>query len=278
LKLNPLQIAGYPAPARLAIFVLALLCLWVPFAGPIYAIVSDSNLTSILTMVILYGEFILLVRWWGRHVYQQPHLLRSYGLQLTRQNAREILRGLAIGFFSLLAIFALQGMLGWLVWKTPDISLPKIILEGLIVSLGIGFAEELLFRGWLLDELQRDYTPTASLWADATLFALLHFIKPAAEMLRTLPVFPSLLVLGLALVWAKRSRSGRLGLPAGLHAGLVWGYYIINVGQIARYSGKVPEWLTGIDRNPLAGITGLLFLGTLAFFMWRASSDLKPQM
>ncbi len=229
-------------------------------------------------MVILYGEFIFLVRWWGRQVYRQPHLLRSYGLQPTGQNARELLQGLATGFFSLLAIFALQGMLGWLVWKTPDISLPKIILEGLIVSLGVGFAEELLFRGWLLDELQRDCTPTASLWADATIFALLHFIKPAAVMLRTLPIFPSLLVLGLALVWAKRSCCGRLGLPAGLHAGLVWGYYIINVGQLVRSSGKVPEWVTGIDRNPLAGIAGLLFLGALAFFMWGGSRNFKRQM
>jgi membrane protease YdiL (CAAX protease family) len=262
----------------MAIFVLALLCLWVPFAAPIYAFVSDSNLTSILTMVILYGEFIFLVRWWGRHVYRQPHQLRSYGLQPTRQNARELLRGLATGLFCLLGIFALQGMLGWLVWKTPDFSLAKILLEGLIVSLGVGFAEELLFRGWLLDELQRDYTPTASLWADATIFALLHFIKPAAVMIRTLPIFPSLLVLGLALVWAKRSRCGRLGLPAGLHAGLVWGYYIINVGQLVRYSGKVPEWVTGIDSNPLAGIAGFLFLGALAFFMWGYSRNFQPQM
>jgi membrane protease YdiL (CAAX protease family) len=144
-----------------------------------------------------------------------------------------------------------------------------VILEGLASALGIGFAEELLFRGWLLDELQRDYHPRVALWADSTLYALLHYIKPLQEILRTWPGFPGLLLLGLTLVWAKRSRRGRLGLPIGLHAGLVWGYYIINVGQLVQYSGQVPEWITGVDRNPLAGVMGLLFLGVLAFWMRR---------
>jgi len=101
--------------------------------------------------------------------------------------------------------------------------LPQVILEGLIVALGIGFAEELLFRGWLLDELQRDYRPRVALWVDALIYAALHFIKPLAEILRTLPGFPALLLLGLTFVWAKRSHRSRLGLPIGLHSGLVWG-------------------------------------------------------
>jgi LPXTG-motif cell wall-anchored protein len=53
----------------------------------------------------------------------------------------------------------------------------------------------------------------------------------------------------------------------GLHAGLVWGYYILNVGQLVQYSNQVSPWITGVDRNPIAGVMGLLFLGTLAFWM-----------
>jgi membrane protease YdiL (CAAX protease family) len=145
------------------------------------------------------------------------------------------------------------------------------------VSLGIGFAEELLFRGWLLDELQRDYRPKTALWVDAAIYAGLHFIKPLSELIRTFITFPALLLLGITLVLAKRARGswegnfwrGRLGLPIGLHGGLVWGYYIINVGQLIDYPNQVPEWVTGIDRNPLAGFMGLLFLSALAFMMQR---------
>jgi threonine/homoserine efflux transporter RhtA len=86
-----------------------------------------------------------------------------------------------------------------------------------------------------------------------------------------MPQFAGLVLLGLALVWAKQSRHGRLGLAIGLHAGLVWGNYIINAGQLVQYSGQVPAWVTGIDKNPLAGMMGLLFLSGIALRMRQAA-------
>jgi LPXTG-motif cell wall-anchored protein len=58
-----------------------------------------------------------------------------------------------------------------------------------------------------------------------------------------------------------------LGKSIGLHAGLIWAYYILNVGQLIKYTGTVPDWLTGIDKNPLAGVMGLLFLTILAIWI-----------
>ncbi|HEY9891306.1 MAG TPA: LPXTG cell wall anchor domain-containing protein, partial [Candidatus Sericytochromatia bacterium] len=81
----------------------------------------------------------------------------------------------------------------------------------------------------------------------------------------------SLLILGLTLVWAKRSTRGLLGLPIGIHAGLVWGYYILNVGKLVEYSHQVSPWITGVDGNPIAGVMGLLFLSFLAFWMRKRS-------
>lgn len=220
-------------------------------------------------MVLLYGEFIILLKLWGNYVYNQPHLLRHYGLEMTRLNGVGLLRGLAIGVISILILFGLQGNLGWLIWQQPKVFFLKLILESLIVGLGVGFAEELLFRGWLLDELQRDYSKSVALWVDAIAFAALHFIKPIEAIIHTLPQFPALVILGLTQVWGKRSCRGRLGLPIGLHGGLVWGYYIINVGELIRYTGQVPDWVTGVNKNPLAGVMGLVFLGVLASWMKR---------
>ena len=265
------SLATYPAPIRLAIFLLSLLSLWLPLAVPIYWLVEDPNTVSIATMVLLYGEFLLLLQFWGRKVYRQPRLLKSYGLERTKQNGLDLLKGFSIGLVSLLCLLVLEGLLGWVELQALPIFQPRVILEGFLVALAIGFAEELLFRGWLLDELQRDYTMRASLWCDAFLYALLHFIKPLQEILRTWVEFPGLLLLGLIFVWAKRGSQGRLGLSIGLHAGLVWGYYIVDVGQLVRDSGIVPGWVIGIDGNPLAGMMGLLFLGAIAAFMFRAS-------
>lgn len=264
------NIARFPAPIRLLLFVVALLMLWLPIAAPIYWLSADQNAINILTLPLLYGEFILLVRLWGKYIYLQPNLIQQYGIERTKCNGWELLTGLSVGTTTVLSLFLLEGWLGWLLWLQPDIFLPQLILEGLVIALAYGLAEELLFRGWLLDELQRDYHPRLALWANALLYAILHFIKPLSEILRTLAQFPALLLLGLALVWAKRYRQGRLGLPIGLHAGLVWGNYTITVGQLVHYSGRVPDWITGIDKNPLAGTMGLLFLGIIALWLGRS--------
>jgi membrane protease YdiL (CAAX protease family) len=267
MKINMAQIAQNPAPLRLGCFILVLSLLWLPLAVPIYLLVSDTNLESILTLVILYVEFIFLLKLWGIQVYQQPKILTNYGLEFSRLNGVNFVQGLAIGLISILIVFSLQGLLGWLVWQQPKVFLLKIILEGLLVGFGVGFAEELLFRGWLLDELKRDYGLSLATWIDAILFAVAHFIKPLEAIIHTLPQFPSLVLLGLTQVWGKGSCRGRLGLPIGLHGGLVWGYYIINVGGLTKYSGIVPDWVTGVNNNPLQGIMGVMFMGGLAWWM-----------
>lgn len=269
MKIHFPAIASYPAFIRLGLFLLTLLLLWIPIATPIYAWGGDANTITILTMGLLFVAFLVWLQFWGRLVYQQTNLLKTYGLSVSRRNSLELLKGLDIGLLLTLTLFFVEGKLGWLVWQNSD-QLPRVILEGLITALGVGFAEELVFRGWLLDELERDYSRKVSLWISSGLYALLHFIKPLPEAIRTFPQFPALLLLGLTLVWAKRGSRGRLGLPIGLHAGLVWGYYIINVGQLVRYSDRVPPWIIGIDGNPLAGLMGLMFLGAIAFAFWRS--------
>jgi uncharacterized protein len=271
LKINFLRLSQYPAPVRLGIFILTLLLLWLPIAAPIRLLVRDDNLVTILTMPLLYVEFILLLRLWGKKVYKQTQILRHYGLERTPQNAMDLLHGLAIGLINILILFGVEGLLGWLVWQKPSIFLLRVILEGLIVALAYGFAEELLFRGWLFDELQRDYNLNVVVWATAIIFAVTHFIKPLPEIIQTSPQFFGLLLLAFFLVCAKRWRRGRLGLSIGLHAGLIWGYYIINVGQLTKYSGAVPDWVTGVNQNPLAGLMGLLLLSVLALWMGRKS-------
>jgi uncharacterized protein len=265
---------------RILAFIMALLVIWLPIAAPIALSIPDANTVTLLTMPLLFVEFLVLIRLWGKWVHDDPRILKGYGLINSRQNGRECVAGLGLGFFSLMVLFWVQGGLGWLDWKMPTQPLVALVMVGLLVGLGTGFAEELVFRGWILDELQRDYSPPVVLWGSSLIFAVLHFIKPIAEVIRTSPQFFGLVLLGMALVWAKQSthslqwsasslrhHQGRLGLPIGLHGGLVWGYYVINVGNMVAYSGRVPQWVTGLNNNPLAGCMGLVFLGAIALYM-----------
>ncbi|NJM19817.1 MAG: CPBP family intramembrane metalloprotease [Richelia sp. RM2_1_2] len=273
MKINLVSLAQRPAPIRLGCFVLCLLLPWLSYAAAIYLLVKDENTRTILTMGILAVEFLFLLPWWSKYIHQQSQTFSNYGLEFTRLWLVELLRGIAIGLISILILYGLQGIFGWLIWQQPSFSVVQLVLEGLISALGIAFAEELFFRGFIYDELQRDYDAKTVIWAVAIIFALLHFIKPLPEIIRTSPQFLGLLLLGLACVWAKRSCRGRLSLPIGIHGGLVWGVYIIEVGKLIKYTGTVPQWVTGIDNNPLVGIMGLLGLILLA--LWTRQKQLK---
>ena len=278
--LNLGNIKNYPAPGRMFSFLLVLILLWLPGLTLIYLVMGSTqnledpgtkNLLSILTMGLLAIEFIALLPWWGQKVYQHPNLYSRYGLVFTRQNGLLLLKGLAIGSCFTFALFITQGLLGWLTWQSPRSPILQLLLEGSATALGTALAEELFFRGWMLDELDRDYSPTIALITDAGLFASLHFIKPISVMLASLPQFPGLWLLSTVLVIAKRQHRNLLGMSIGLHAGMVWAYYVINVGHMVKYSGRVSDWITGINGNPLSGLLGLIFLGILAVFMSNSS-------
>lgn len=273
-EINLSRIATSPAPLRLGYFLLNLSLLWLPFAVPLYLFMPDANLGSILALVVLYIEFIFLLRLWGKEVYQQPHILQNYGLIFSRRNGVDWLQGLAIGLILVFVLFSVEGWLGWLVWQQPSaIVLRQVVLSGIPTGIGFGFVEELLFRGWLLSELERDYSLSVAMWITTLIYAVAHFIKPLPDIINSLPQFFGLLLLGLILVWAKRRRKGRLGLSIGLHGGLVWGYYIIDVADLIKFTNVVPAWITGINNNPLAGMMGLVFLSGIAVWLRSGSKD-----
>ncbi len=258
------KLADLPLLLRLGCFVLALVAVWLPLAGPIYLIWGTGNTVSIITMLLLYSEFVWLLRIWGKHLYQKAHPLRYYGLEWNARFRRELLLGLVVGFLTLMTMFGLEGGLGWLTWQPPSANLGRVIVEGLAIALGVSFAEELVFRGWLLQELERDYSLPIALWVTSVLYVLLHFIRPLEAIIATWTQFLGLTIMGLSYVWARRLCRGRLSFAIGLHGGLIWSYYIINVPDLVQYSGRVPLWVTGIDNNPLAGLIGLAFLTSIA--------------
>nr|WP_237743650.1 type II CAAX endopeptidase family protein [Pleurocapsa sp. PCC 7319] len=259
-----------PTSLRLLIFIGVLSILWLPLAIPInWLLRHDSNLATIVTMAVLFLELLCLWQLWGKLVYGETNIFARYGLEKSGRNSREFLSGLAIGFWVCLGLFIVEALLGWIEVKTPSANLLKIIAEGLLSACGISLAEELLFRGWLLDELQQGYNKKQCLWIGAIMFALAHFIKPVAEIIRTGVTFPALVMLGLILTLAKYQHSDRLGTSIGIHAGLVWSYYIVNVGELIQYTNQVPVWVTGINGNPIAGVMGLIFLTALMLVMTR---------
>lgn len=260
------KISKFSAPVRLCVFIGALAIVWLPLAIPIYWLLSkDPNLVSILTMTLLFIELLFLWHFWGRLVHSEPHIFTRYGLIKSNRNTREFFQGLAFGFWLCLSLFITEAVFDWIKFVPSSSNLLKITVEGFLSAVGIALAENLLFRGWLLDELRRDYGQKTCVWVTAIAYAVAHFLKPIEEIIRTAVTFPALILLGIALVLAKYKHGDRLGGSIGIHAGLVWGYYIVDVGQLIKETNRVPTWVTGIDGNPIAGVMGLVFLSGLTW-------------
>ena len=273
------RLNSYKAPVRIILFLLTLLVIWLPIAAPLHLIFGES--VGVALTILLYCGFLGLIWFWGRKISKYAQPFRYYGLDCTRKNGRDFLFGLGVGCITLIIFCFLQVSLGWLTvqtttWQVPLSAkfLPAIgvyfvdwqgaILPGLLTSVGVGFAEEMLFRGWLLSELERDYSKKTALISASLVFAILHFIKPLNVILATWSQFVGLVVLSVALVLARRRCNGRLGVSIGLHSGLVWCYYVVNTTHWLKPTGIVPEWVTGINGNPIAGVMGIAFLSAIA--------------
>ncbi len=137
-------------------------------------------------------------------------------------------------------------------------------LNAVVLGLGVGLAEELLFRGWLWGELAQGPARRHALLLQGLIFALVHPWFQAPGLLAPL-LLGGLLLLGLALANERLLAAGSLWGAIGLHGGLVGGWFVVQHGLVA-ISPTAPGWWVGPgsgDVNPIGGLSGVLALGLL---------------
>ena len=249
-RLNWLGTVLYPA-ALVAVFLgaqLLLKALGVPAA-------LQASLAALPAVAALLVSLPLRLR----HCWAEPQPWRRLGVLGSKAAmAKALLRGLikAIALLALvIAALALSGQVSWL----PRLN-AGLVLNAVALGLGVGFAEELLFRGWLLGELNLLLGPQRALWLQAALFSLVHtrFNLPPTQLFGLLV---GLLLLGLALGLQRRADGGLLWGAIGMHGGLVAGWFVLHQGLVG-INPSAPAWLMGPD-NPLGGVIGCLGLALL---------------
>ncbi len=272
------KLAKSSSPVRVFAFLGLVAMVWAPAALPLYWLSAQGRLPGgdLFPTALLYVVFLVVLPRWLRRVHRVAKPWRQVGFV----GLKPLLQGMGLGgitgLLSLALLVLVQLGLGWARLR-PDLGweLVGIGLAGAITALAVGWSEEILFRGWLLWELEQGGSLSGALTISSLIFALAHFIKPLDVLLAMLPQFLGLLLLGIVLVCARRipldsAATTGLGHPVGLHSGLVWGYYLVNVGHLITPTGAVPAWVTGLDDNPLAGLLGLALLSLLGgiFYRW----------
>ena len=184
--------------------------------------------------------------------------LSDYGLLGKASTFIDLGLGIALGVTSIFIVFACQLSWGWCTLNKSNIrQLPMTMLSILLLALFVGGVEELVFRGFLLTELQIDYQVWIAATISSLIFAVLHLFWERRE---TLPQLPGFWLMGMILVFARIVDSGHLGLAWGLHSGWVWVIATIDTVGMIDYTGNVPELVTGKYNKPLAGAAGIACL------------------
>ena len=146
----------------------------------------------------------------------------------------------------------------------------EIILNAILLTLGVGFAEELIFRGWLLEDLKLQFGIKVALISQSIVFSLVH-IGFKIPLWNTLSTLIGLFTLGILCSIIRFKDEGSLWGAIGLHGGLVGIWFVLNNGLI-NISKEAPEWLVGYgtsNTNPLGGLYGIsiLLISCIFYFL-----------
>lgn len=196
---------------------------------------------------------------------------RSLGLEINRWTGIDLIAGILIAGCMMGVIFVFELVVGWLQiegfnWQTENSSQlwQEVFLVALLFIL-VGWTEELLSRGYQLQNLVEGLNKPTGVMLSSLIFAILHQANPSF----TLSAFIGLFVAGLFFCFAYY-RLGNLWMTIGLHIGwnffegVVFGFQVSgldNLPKLIQQNVAGPAWLTGGAFGPEAG--GILAVGLL---------------
>ena len=96
----------------------------------------------------------------------------------------------------------------------------------------MGFAEEIIFRGWLLEELKFEYGTKISIALQAIVFSFVHNLSNDIFW-NIIGLRLGFILLGIFLSLVKIRDKGSLWNCIGIHGGLVGIWFLLNNGLIA---------------------------------------------
>ena len=250
-------------------------------AVPLTLLGLPMDQLSLTGTVLSFALFLLVLPRWAALRWSESRpwaALGIYGANPQEQPApaAALLKGLLIAAGLLMVITSVVLIDGSGNWR-GEVDATQLT-NAVLLCLGVGFAEELIFRSWLWTELQEMIGSRRAAWAQAGIFSLVHtrFNLGLGAMGGLLI---GLFLLGMVLARQRQSDRGSLWGCIGLHGGLVAGWFLLQNGLL-QLSPNAPPWLVGPgghSPNPLGGLIGILSLLILLLIQRTAVANaLRP--
>ncbi len=230
----------------------------------------SSEQLSIIGTIITFCLFLIILPSWGKIRWKTNYLWLSIGLDFN--NKYKALKIFCSGFmfsFCLLLIFYLLVFLcGWV----DQINYIKFqtLLNSLLLIVGIVSAEEIVFRGWLMEEMVLLFGLKRGIIFQSAIFSLAHY-RSDIGLFALIPFLTGLFLFGLVLTLRRVIDKGSLWGCIGLHGGLVGIWYLFDSGMVI-FSNDIPYYLLGPSKtmvNPIGSLIGITILLIIIFFQRR---------
>ena len=213
----------------------------------------------------------------------------SLGFRIDRRTLPDLVVGFLIPGVMMAVIYAISAAAGWLRfdgWGWESTSASKVILGligGLLAFVVVGYQEELLSRGYHLQNIRDGMHTGWAVFLSALLFALMHLGNPNVTWVSAML---GLIAAGvfLAYGWV---RTRQLWLSIGVHIGWnffegsVFGFPVsgITVQGLVRHTATGPVALTGGPFGPEAGLilVPALAVGFALIWLYTRGRGMPPR-
>lgn len=177
---------------------------------------QGNSILDILLMPIQEAVYIIvpIIAW--RYVLKKP--LSSMGLTKLKNNRKDFILGLLSGIISITIVFMLVIISGTATvtdW-TPHFTVKQLAF--IVVYISVGFAEEIMTRGYVMSVLRQTRNIYVVIFLSAFLFAVLHGFNTGIGLIP----LANLMLFGIVLSYIY-IKSGNLWMCIGFH--ITWNYF-----------------------------------------------------
>jgi len=241
---------------------------------------GNYNFARVMRRIIMVVAILLIV------FLRKPlmfNTFRSIGLGLKNNWWQQLQTGifLSTGIFVFYIAFLYgKGILTFQVDEKSAVNLISELLTFALIAVVVGCIEEIIFRGFILQNILKDTKVISAVLISSIFYSLLHFFKAellvsrgfqpfigfvvvyhsfahiVVEFTDIYPLIIGLFLVGIVLSYAYLQTKS-LYLAIGLHAG--WVFLIKSYRLFFDHVGPYTTWLFG-DRKIITGLSGWLLL------------------
>jgi membrane protease YdiL (CAAX protease family) len=176
---------------------------------------GDESVLSFAILYALMGLSIFVITWLMRKFLDKKTFF-SLGFTLKGYSNEA-----GLGFFAALAILGIGSIIliatGYITFISATFDIPPLLLAVAVMAI-VAFVEELLFRGYLLNNLLQSMNKWLALVISSVLFAIFHLGNPDATLFAIINISLAGILLGLNYIFTKN-------LWFGICFHFAWNYF-----------------------------------------------------